>query len=293
MSASFNLINGTKIFVPQNYLYSSIKSGLTSLAIDKEKPHGDYKPVEEIDEGDFLFGLNNQKHQVIHCSSYLYDGPIISIQHSLSEIPDHIQPNSLFLIKRRVQSMSEFGGWSNIPKGHFQRARELRNQMTPPEWQLWQHLSNKQMGVKFRPQHPIGPYITDFYSRKALLVIEIDGRIAHSTPEQIMNDKNRDSWLNSLGLKVIRYSAHDIFTNLDGVLEDIYYQIKECTADEFPQAQWLFSQNITLDDDMYISDQHELSQVTQITKTRRTSQWHKISLINSGSIITHSLILHT
>jgi very-short-patch-repair endonuclease len=47
--------------------------------------------------------------------------------------------------------------------------------MTPPERKLWKVLRGEQLGVKFRRQHPIGPYIADFYSREAQLVVEVDG----------------------------------------------------------------------------------------------------------------------
>jgi adenine-specific DNA-methyltransferase len=165
--------------------------------------------------------------------------------------------------------------------------------MTPPEWQLWQYLNNKKLGIKFRPQHPIGPFITDFYARKAFLVIEIDGQIAHSIPEQITNDHNRDTWIRSLGLKVLRYPAIDILTNIDGVIEDICFHIRECAIDAVPQAQWLYSQNITIDDEIYLSDQHVLSLVSDIAETNHQSHWYEIILKETGSITTQTLIHHT
>ncbi len=54
-------------------------------------------------------------------------------------------------------------------------AVELRKEMTPAERKLWSHLRNDQLGVKFRRQHAIGPYIPDFCSPKAKLIIELDG----------------------------------------------------------------------------------------------------------------------
>jgi adenine-specific DNA-methyltransferase len=286
MPAMFNLMTGTQILVYPN---NSDEPHSTRLPEDR-KTWLSYKPVEQIIPGDYLVSLDNKIHQVEHCTSELYDGPFYTIHNAYSDDLIHVKPDSLIMVKRRVQSMSISGHWSSIPSGHFQRARELRNRMTPPEWQLWKWINNKNLGIKFRPQHPIGPYITDFYARKAFLVIEIDGQIAHSTNEQITEDQNRDAWLRSLGLKVLRYPAKDVFTNIQGVIDNICVHIRECAVDEIPQAQWLFSQNLTTNDEIYFSDKRLLSQVINIAETHHRSQWFTLILKNRGNIITQTLI---
>lgn len=75
-----------------------------------------------------------------------------------------------------------------MPGQHFERARELRREMTPAEHNLWRVLRDKQCGAKFRKQHPIGPYIADFYSWDAGVVVEVDGE-SHFTPEAQAYDK--------------------------------------------------------------------------------------------------------
>ena len=56
------------------------------------------------------------------------------------------------------------------------RARELRRELTPIEAILWQRLRSRRLaGLKFRRQHPVGPFITDFYFAERKLIIEIDG----------------------------------------------------------------------------------------------------------------------
>ena len=56
--------------------------------------------------------------------------------------------------------------WRNIPSGYFERARSLRRDLTPAERKLWGYLRAEQLGTKFRKQHPIGPYIADFFCGK-------------------------------------------------------------------------------------------------------------------------------
>jgi glutamine amidotransferase len=97
----------------------------------------------------------------------------------------------------------------------------LRNQPTLAETILWGHLcKGNQFGIKFRRQHPISYYIADFYCHVAKLVIEIDGSI-HNVAQVLQNDIERQVYLESLGLKVIRFTNEDILNNLETVLEKI------------------------------------------------------------------------
>ena len=76
--------------------------------------------------------------------------------------------------------------------------RELRQPQTPAEEKLWMHVRSRQLGgFKFRRQHPIGPFIVDFYCAACRLVVEIDGE---SHAEQVEYDLARTAWLNETGL---------------------------------------------------------------------------------------------
>jgi len=93
--------------------------------------------------------------------------------------------------------------------------------MSPPERILWKLLRNGQLGVKFRRQHPIGPYIADFYCAEIRIVIEIDSNTAHGTEAAEKHDKRRDEYIRNLGLQVLRIPTNDIFYNLAGVIDTI------------------------------------------------------------------------
>jgi very-short-patch-repair endonuclease len=54
-------------------------------------------------------------------------------------------------------------------------------------------------------------------------VIEIDGD-SHSQPDQILYDQARTEWLQQRGLRVIRFTNREVFTNLEGVLTKIARQ---------------------------------------------------------------------
>jgi very-short-patch-repair endonuclease len=88
-------------------------------------------------------------------------------------------------------------------KQMHQRARELRNRMTPAERKLWQFLSGKKlMNLKFRRQHLIVPFIVDFYCPEKKLIIEVDG--GTQIDNQIY-DKDREKYLKSKGFRILRF----------------------------------------------------------------------------------------
>jgi very-short-patch-repair endonuclease len=74
--------------------------------------------------------------------------------------------------------------------------------------------------MKFRRQVPLGRYIADFYCHDRQLVVELDGPI-HSEPTQVGHDRNRDTFLRSLGLKVLRLSNEEILADPEEALRKI------------------------------------------------------------------------
>jgi len=109
----------------------------------------------------------------------------------------------------------------------FERAKNLRENMTPSEKEVWELVRNKNInGYKFRRQHPILKYILDFYCHKLKLVIEIDGGI-HNTREQIKKDKLRTKHLEEYGLTILRFSNDEVKKNIDKVRDKIVEKIEE------------------------------------------------------------------
>jgi len=100
-------------------------------------------------------------------------------------------------------------------------AREMRKTLTPPEARLWQALRGRALGgLKFRRQHPIGPFILDFYCVNARLAVEIDGAV-HTLGDNPKRDDSRDLWLERHGITVLRIEARYVLDRLDVVLTEI------------------------------------------------------------------------
>src|SRR5207237_9242229 len=106
--------------------------------------------------------------------------------------------------------------WRVKPKTRL-RARALRQDLTKAERIIWYGLrAHRLEGASFRRQTPIGPYIVDFVSHTAKLIIEIDGG-QHFGTGQEARDRKRDAFLASKGFRLMGFSTHDVMSNRVGV----------------------------------------------------------------------------
>jgi very-short-patch-repair endonuclease len=107
-----------------------------------------------------------------------------------------------------------------LPENILRFARGLRATQTNAEARLWFLLRDRRLaGWKFRRQHPIAPYVVDFYCGEARLVIELDGSQHAETTAQ---DIRRTRFLESRGLRVRRYWNNTVLSEMEAVLQDIW-----------------------------------------------------------------------
>ena len=98
-------------------------------------------------------------------------------------------------------------------------AKVMCSAQTPAEQRMWYHLrAHRFLGLKFKRQKPIGPYVVDFICLEQHLVIEVDGA-QHG--DQVTYDRQRDHWLAAQGLTVLRFWNHDVLNRPEAVLEQI------------------------------------------------------------------------
>lgn len=92
---------------------------------------------------------------------------------------------------------------------------------------MWKHLSRKQMcGYKFRCQHGFDRYVVDFYCPELKLAIEIDGE-SHFQSGAEEYDREREEYIKSFGVRILRFQNTDVYQNLNGMLETIREEIDE------------------------------------------------------------------
>ena len=107
--------------------------------------------------------------------------------------------------------------------------RQLRREQTDAEKLLWYCLRNRQLcGLKFRRQHPVGPYVLDFYCYEYKICLELDSG-QHYESAGIEHDEQRQAFLISRGIRTLRFSNRDVLQHLEAVLLQIAEALKPLT----------------------------------------------------------------
>ena len=104
-------------------------------------------------------------------------------------------------------------------------AQENRKMMTEAESAFWQIAKSSGLGEKCRRQYILGDYIVDFFFRKSMLIIEIDGGY-HDTEEQQEKDAIRQEWLEQNGYTVLRFSNDQILFDTENSINIIKQHLK-------------------------------------------------------------------
>ncbi len=116
-----------------------------------------------------------------------------------------------------------------------QRRKELRNNQTKAEQELWKYLRTQQLGVKFRRQYSIGNYIVDFYCHELRLIIELDGWV-HGEEVNRKKDAIRQNKLESKGYIVKRYRNEQVKYERKNVIQNIIYTINNIQSSTDPSS---------------------------------------------------------
>jgi very-short-patch-repair endonuclease len=108
-----------------------------------------------------------------------------------------------------------------------EKRRSLRKNMPKSEVILWSKLKNKQMqGKRFLRQYSVDQYVLDFYCPELKLAIEVDGDSHFVTGAQEY-DRDRQEYIESFGIRFLRFTNADVCENIDGVCQVIFNKIEK------------------------------------------------------------------
>ena len=96
-------------------------------------------------------------------------------------------------------------------------SKDNRRYATEAESILWNLLRGKQLGVRFRRQHPVEGYIPDFICLPCKLIIEVDGGY-HYLEGQPISDEERTVYLEAKGYHVLRFTNEEVIAAPEKVL---------------------------------------------------------------------------
>ncbi|MDX8517147.1 endonuclease domain-containing protein [Mesorhizobium dulcispinae] len=112
-------------------------------------------------------------------------------------------------------------GHDLVPSRQRKNAKSMRRAMTDAELKLWNELrAHRLMGISFRRQVPIGPYIVDFACSGHRLIVEVDGS-QHADAEHSRHDEARSAYLSASGWTILRFWNDDVIRDIDNVCQHI------------------------------------------------------------------------
>jgi len=115
-----------------------------------------------------------------------------------------------------------------------ERARALRKKETWAEKLMWRWLRDRRFsGYKFRRQHPKGIYHLDFFCEEASLAIELDGS-GHGHPDRQSHDAEREKFLTSQGIKVLRFWNSHLRRNAQSIRDTIFEELQRRAPHPLP-----------------------------------------------------------
>jgi very-short-patch-repair endonuclease len=113
-------------------------------------------------------------------------------------------------------------------KSELEKRRILRKNTTEAEKRVWIYLRKRQTcNERFLRQFSINQFVLDFYCPRLRIAIEIDGDIHFADDDIIQYDKERQKFIETLGIQFLRFNNDDVFSDLDGVMKSIEIKVKE------------------------------------------------------------------
>jgi very-short-patch-repair endonuclease len=98
-----------------------------------------------------------------------------------------------------------------------EKRQRLRRDSPLTEQRLWWRLCNRRLlNYRFRRQYGVGPYVLDFYCAELKLAIEVDGD-SHFQSGAGEHDRERQRYIESLGIRVLRFTNWEVSERLDDV----------------------------------------------------------------------------
>ena len=248
-------------------------------------------PIENLHPGDWILSHTGKPRRILRTIHKRYRGKLIGIQHNQAPTTLWVTADHYILCKQRIISYAEDRAWGKVPTKHFGQARELRKEMTSAERMLWKQIRNRQLGVKFRKQHPIGPYITDFYTRDVGLIIEVDGD-THFTTDAKAYDAIRTDYLRQLGLTVLRFTNLEVFHQLDGVMKRIHQAISAVHPSKTPFQQWRKSETLQVGDIVYFGVDCKPVEIVNIQYIDTDEEVYDLEVETDHSYLTEVCAVH-
>ena len=169
-------------------------------------------------------------------------------------------------------------------------ARRLRRKSTPSEAELWRSLRERGIAHKFRRQHPLGPFILDFFCPALRLAIELDGGI-HAMVDQAAYDRSRQELIEGYSVEFVRLSSGDVDNRLSEAVTRIAVVASERAAQVCYDLRWVVAGELVVGDSVLFGPDRKETVIEKIMADETTQPIYDVAVEKEGSYITEVCIL--
>jgi very-short-patch-repair endonuclease/DNA modification methylase len=243
---------------------------------------GEFLSIESLRPGDRVLTHHNRMMPVLEVISRAYTGEMLEVVFAGIAAPLYITPS------HPVAGMA-----LDMPpyQAEISTTRDLRRNQTAAEKRLWSLLRNDQLGAHFRRQHPMGPYILDFYSPEIRLAIELDGSI-HDAVDQKEYDLFRQKLIEHYGIEFMRFCNNEVEFNINSVIERIAERVEKRRSQSDHRIRWIPASDLRQGMQVFAEGQKDVRTVKSIRRFITTETVYNLRVAEDNSYVTEMCTVH-
>jgi very-short-patch-repair endonuclease len=238
--------------------------------------------IDSLCCGDLILTHRNRFMPILEMAQSAYMGEMLEISFQDISLPLYI--TSDHPVATLATSLPKF-------EARVATARELRKSSTPSEAILWGFLRNYGPGVKFRRQHPMGPFVLDFYAPAIRLAIEVDGGI-HEDRYQRDYDNLRQELIETCGVKFLRLSNNRLEKDVQSVLSEIDEYINERSVRFDHSVEWIPASQLKMGMSVFAPGKSCQRMIIGIQRLETSETVYDIAVTEDHSYVTECCTLH-
>jgi very-short-patch-repair endonuclease len=169
--------------------------------------------------------------------------------------------------------------------------RHMRKNQTVAETHMWSLLRKKQLGTRFRRQHPMGPFILDFYAPEVRLAIEVDGAV-HDSAEQKEYDNFRQKLIEQHNTEFMRFRNSDLENGPDAMALQIATKVTQRRSQFDHKIQWVPAGELQPGMSVFACGQKDVHIVKRIRRISTTEMVYNLRVAEDNSYVTETCTVH-
>jgi len=170
-------------------------------------------------------------------------------------------------------------------------ARRLRRNQTDAEKRLWSLVRKEHLGTRFRRQHPMGPFVLDFYAPEARVAIEVDGSV-HDQTEQQAYDQFRQELIEQYDVEFLRFSNGEVESQAEAVTALVAQKVRERVARFDHKVRWVPAGDLRPGMAVFGDGQREMRIVQVVRRFSTTETVYNLRVAEDNSYVTEICTVH-